>query len=166
MKLEDMRIGQRVIWTDPASKNGWWGCIIALDSTVKEGPIIFMADTGVRYQCLPDQCLPEELAPLTHSESTPRKYEDIGQEIGQLVDKKNAKYGDSFNRSGAILRILYPDGVAPSQYEDMLCVVRILDKLFRVATAKDGKDPGGESPYRDIAGYGLLGAERNERRSI
>jgi hypothetical protein len=93
------------------------------------------------------------------------KYEDIGQSIGKLVDQKNRQYGDSFNRSGSILRILYPEGVAPSQYEDMLCVVRILDKLFRVATAKDGRDAGGESPYRDIAGYGLLGAERSGRKS-
>jgi hypothetical protein len=35
-----------------------------------------------------------------------------------------------------------------------------LDKLFRIATARDAL---GESPYRDIAGYGLLGAARAER---
>ena len=38
-------------------------------------------------------------------------------------------------------------------------VVRVLDKLFRIATDRDAL---GESPWRDIAGYGLLGARRVE----
>lgn len=93
---------------------------------------------------------------------TSARYMRIGTAVGALVDRKNAQYGDSFNRSGEILRVLFPNGVAPSQYEDMLCLVRIIDKMFRIATAKDGVDPGGESPYRDIAGYGLLGTYRSE----
>lgn len=43
------------------------------------------------------------------------------------------------------------------QMDDALCVVRILDKLFRIATDRDAL---GESPYVDIAGYALLGAAR------
>ena len=56
-----------------------------------------------------------------------------------------------------MLRILYPSGVSPDQYDDLLAVARIVDKLFRIANQKDAF---GESPYRDIAGYGLLGAGR------
>lgn len=41
----------------------------------------------------------------------------------------------------------------------MLCLVRILDKMFRIATDKDAL---GESPYRDIAGYGILGAVKDQ----
>ena len=81
-------------------------------------------------------------------------YEKTGAEIGNLVAKKQEAYGDSFGKSGAILRILYPDGVTPENYDDMLTVARILDKLFRVAIRKNAF---GESPYRDIAGYGILG---------
>lgn len=87
-------------------------------------------------------------------------YEVLGQEIGQLVDKKNQAYGNSFNQAGAILRVLYPDGIHPEQYDDMLAVVRIVDKLFRIATQKDAF---GESPFADIAGYGLLGAFRHRK---
>ncbi|MBW2598588.1 MAG: hypothetical protein JRC60_00445 [Deltaproteobacteria bacterium] len=36
-----------------------------------------------------------------------------------------------------------------------MAVTRIIDKLFRIATDKDAL---GESPYHDIAGYGILGA--------
>lgn len=83
----------------------------------------------------------------------PGKYEEIGKEIGALVDKKNAAYGDSFNKSGEILKLLFPKGIAPEQYEDMLFIVRNIDKLFRLATSKDAF---GENPCRDIAGYAIL----------
>lgn len=89
----------------------------------------------------------------------PGKYAALGDEIGRLVDAKQVAYGDSFGRSGAVLRELYPRGIAPDQYDDMLSLVRIIDKLFRIANQRDAF---GESPYRDIAGYGLLGAARSE----
>jgi hypothetical protein len=41
----------------------------------------------------------------------------------------------------------------------MLCVVRIFDKLKRIAT---NKDAFGESPYGDIIGYGLLGLHKDK----
>lgn len=84
-------------------------------------------------------------------------FEELGREIGALVDTKQAAYGDSFGKSGEILRILYPAGIRPEQYDDALALVRIIDKMFRIATDRDAL---GESPYRDIAGYGMLGAER------
>jgi hypothetical protein len=86
-------------------------------------------------------------------------YQKLGTEIGRLVDEKNKAYGDSFNKSGEILKILYPNGVEPSQYVDMLGVVRVIDKLFRIATQKDAFN---ESPWKDITGYGLLGTKNNE----
>ena len=90
-------------------------------------------------------------------------YEKLGKEIGALVDEKQRLYGDSFNRSGGVLRVLYPDGVKPDQYGDLLTLVRILDKLFRIATSASGDE---ESPYMDIAGYGLLGARRATKAPI
>jgi len=88
------------------------------------------------------------------------RYSTIGQEIGELVEKKQQAYGDSFGKSGAVLRILYPNGVPPEQLDDALTIVRILDKIFRVATDRDAL---GESPYRDIVGYGLLALARIEK---
>jgi len=82
-------------------------------------------------------------------------YETIGKTIGALVDEKQAAYGDSFGKSGDVLRILYPKGVPPEKYNDMLAIVRIVDKLFRIATDASAF---GESPYKDIAGYGILGS--------
>lgn len=82
-------------------------------------------------------------------------YEQIGQEIGRLVDEKQKAYGRSFQKAPKILEILYPDGVKPEQYADMLTLVRIIDKQTRIASGD--KKAFGESPYRDIAGYGILG---------
>ena len=84
-------------------------------------------------------------------------YERVGVEIGRLVDEKNRAYGDSFNQSGKILEILYPEGVKPDQYQDMLATTRVIDKLFRIA---NNKGAFGENPWKDIAGYALLKAER------
>jgi hypothetical protein len=86
-------------------------------------------------------------------------YQDIGQQIGELVERKQAAYGDSFGKSGSIMLALYPDGISPGQIDDALTVVRVVDKLFRIATDRDAL---GESPWRDIAGYSLLSVRRIE----
>jgi len=92
-------------------------------------------------------------------EKEPRPFSDIGREIGELVEEKNKAYGSSFDKCGTFLKLLYPDGVEPEQYTDMLCIVRMFDKLIRIAT---NKDAFGESPYRDLVGYGLLGVRKDE----
>lgn len=90
------------------------------------------------------------------------KFAKLALQVGELVDEKNTAYGNSFGEAGNFLKILYPNGVPPEKYDDMLCVVRIFDKLKRIATKKDAF---GESPYGDIVGYGLLGLNRdNEAR--
>lgn len=88
-------------------------------------------------------------------------YERIGAEVGRLVAEKQAAYGDSFGKAGEILRVLYPAGISPDSYGDALAIVRVIDKLFRIATDKDAF---GESPWRDIAGYGLLGTHASQKR--
>ena len=85
---------------------------------------------------------------------TQNKYEKLGKEVGRLVDEKQKAYGNSFGVSGEFLKLLYPEGIRPDQYLDALTLVRIFDKQKRIATDCDAF---GESPYNDIAGYGLLG---------
>ena len=83
-----------------------------------------------------------------------KSYSHLGTTIGRLVEEKDQAYGSSFQRSQEILKILYPEGVQPDQYCDMLGMIRVIDKLFRIANRKEAF---GENPWRDIAGYGLLG---------
>jgi len=88
-------------------------------------------------------------------------FTNLGYEIGKLVAEKNEAYGDSFGKIGNVMRELYPDGICAVQMDDALTVVRVLDKLFRIATKKDAF---GESPWKDICGYGLLGWKRDEEK--
>tara|TARA_E500000305_G_C3957846_1_gene205496 strand:+ start:195 stop:485 length:291 start_codon:yes stop_codon:yes gene_type:complete len=89
------------------------------------------------------------------------RFEQIGTDIGKLVDEKNTAYGSSFEKSEQVLRVLYPNGIKPDQYKDMLAITRIVDKLFRIATKKDSF---GENPFKDIAGYGILGVANDEEK--
>lgn len=121
-----------------------------------------MTDTKSAY-CTYPNC--ECVAPHASDKFEPKKptkigpFEKIGADIGRLVEAKQLAYGDSFGKAGDVMRILYPEGVPPEKLDDALTVVRVLDKLFRIATAKDAF---GESPWRDIAGYSLLAVRRDE----
>jgi hypothetical protein len=88
-------------------------------------------------------------------------FEMLGRELGALVAEKDRAYGSAFADAGAFLKLLYPDGVKPEHYGDMLAIVRVFDKLKRIAT--DG-DALGESPWRDIGGYAILALARLEPR--
>lgn len=82
--------------------------------------------------------------------------------IGRLVAQKQKAYGDSFGKCGKFLELLYPNGINKDQYGDMLAIVRVFDKLMRIATDKKAFD---ENPWKDICGYSLLALrkENNEK---
>lgn len=86
-------------------------------------------------------------------------YEKLGQEIGALVNEKNEAYGSSFEKTGEFLMLLYEDGLGPEDWDDALLLARIFDKMVRIANRKEAFD---ENPYKDIAGYGLLGAKLDD----
>lgn len=88
-----------------------------------------------------------------------KRYQEIASSIGKLTQEKNEAYGDSFGQACRILEVLYPGGIAPSQYRDALAITRVIDKLFRLANKRDAF---GESPWRDIAGYAILGVANDE----
>jgi len=87
------------------------------------------------------------------------KYEDLATRIGKLVDEKNVAYGDAVGTCGSFLRVYFPDGVPVEKYQEMLYMVRCHDKFSRIATAPDAF---GESPWHDVAGYGILAAAHSE----
>ena len=86
---------------------------------------------------------------------------ELSINLGSLLEEKNKAYGSAFSKSSEILKILYPDGIQPEQYTDLLLTTRILDKLFRIANDKSAFN---EEPWKDIAGYGLLGLFKEQDR--
>lgn len=87
----------------------------------------------------------------------------IANDLSQLIEKKNQAYGNAFDKTEDILKILYPNGIKVEQYKDIHVLVRMLDKICRIAR---DNDPFNESPYMDLAGYSLLALERREKDEI
>lgn len=81
------------------------------------------------------------------------RFASLAGETARLVAEKNLAYGDSFAKCGDFLRLLWPDGVPPAQYGDMLALVRMFDKMMRIAHDETAFD---EEPKRDMLGYALL----------
>lgn len=81
--------------------------------------------------------------------------------VAHTIDK-NRKYGDAVRKTLGILQELYPGGIRPDQYSDLLLLVRVLDKLIRIATyTPERRDADDESPWSDVRGYGILGEEKD-----
>jgi hypothetical protein len=90
-----------------------------------------------------------------------KNLKEISLDLGSLLEEKNKAYGSAFSKSSEVLKILYPDGIHPDQYTDLLITTRILDKLFRIATDKSAFN---EEPWKDIAGYGILGIYKEQEK--
>lgn len=89
-------------------------------------------------------------------------YTEIGRAIGKLVDDKNRIYGDAFSKTGDFLKILYPDGIKPKDYNNVLALARVFDKIMRIANGNQGN----ENAWNDLAGYGILMSKEEERENI
>lgn len=85
--------------------------------------------------------------------------------LADTLEEKSKAYGDSYRSGGAFLRTLFPDGVQPEAYDDLLTMVRVFDKYKRIANNPGKADPGGEDPFLDAAGYDILAyVRRGETR--
>jgi hypothetical protein len=90
------------------------------------------------------------------------KYIKTATELGKLVSEKNSSYGNSFKDSEYFLKLLFPTGIPVEKYRDILLIVRVFDKMKRIATRKDAF---GENPWSDINGYALLGTVNDEEEA-
>lgn len=86
-----------------------------------------------------------------------RSFQELAKGIADLVTEKEKAYGSAFDKAGDFLKVLYPEGIKPDQYKDMLCIVRVFDKLMRIATSYEGTEEKKVDAYSDLMGYGLLG---------
>lgn len=82
----------------------------------------------------------------------PSSLTDLTQQLGTLLEEKDKEYGQSATIAGDLLKILYPTGIQDSDYENVTLLVRIFDKMKRIASGSTS-----ENSWQDIAGYGILG---------
>lgn len=77
--------------------------------------------------------------------------------IAELVEEKNKAYGSAFNKTQDFLKILYPDGIKPEQYHNMLFTLRIFDKLMRISheNANSFNEDARKDILRLFSSYGV-----------
>jgi len=88
------------------------------------------------------------------------KFKKITDDLAQILSTKDEAYGNAFDKTTQILSLLYPNGIKVEQYKDLHVIIRMLDKISRIAR---DNDPLGESPYMDIAGYSILSLARDNK---
>lgn len=81
-------------------------------------------------------------------------YINKAEEIARLVTNKQKQYGNAISSTGEFLKSLYPNGITPEQYEDLGILVRMYDKMKRIANGNQGE----ENAWNDLMGYALLKA--------
>lgn len=93
-------------------------------------------------------------------------YEQKGKELGALVDRKQAAYGNAITQTYEVVKAFmtpyYNEDdktytIPQSLLQHLLLQVRIIDKQNRIFNNPDF-DLMDESPYSDLGGYGLLGS--------
>lgn len=97
----------------------------------------------------------------TDCEDRPEVIEAV--KVAGLVIRKQQAYGNALDSVPKMLKELYPNGIAPDQFETANFIIHVLDKVKRAAT---DNDPMGEDPWQDIMGYALrmVVARKHERK--
>jgi len=79
---------------------------------------------------------------------------DIACDVVKVVEEKNREYGSAFQKVGEILSILFPNGIPTNKYHDAAILIRVLDKVCRIANTNDKGVK--KDAWLDICGYALL----------
>jgi hypothetical protein len=88
---------------------------------------------------------------------TPKTFQDIALETADTLVLKDKAYGSSFNKTAEFLKLLFPDGVVDDQYSHLMYIVRVLDKIGRIANCSLlPPEEGVLDAYKDINGYTTL----------
>ncbi len=66
---------------------------------------------------------------------------DLVKKFGDVIDGKDRSNGDNSARVANMMRELYPDGIQPDQYDEVLGMARILDKLSSVTSQEGAVKP-------------------------
>ena len=74
-------------------------------------------------------------------------FREILNDMADLLEKKDRAYGGANTRTARIMEVLYPNGIQPEEYVQVLAITRIVDKLCRQSVTDDPEN------WKDILGY-------------
>ncbi|HNC56972.1 MAG TPA: hypothetical protein PLP33_16140 [Leptospiraceae bacterium] len=90
-----------------------------------------------------------------------KSFREIALKQAELLEKKNRAYGGSFNKTSEHLKLLFPDGIVDDQYQHVMFIIRVLDKLSRIANSSLlPPEEGCLDAYFDINGYSFLAIKK------
>lgn len=99
-----------------------------------------------------------EVPPSSSSPEVYRKwFSDASVVIAEMLGDKRDSYGDNLIVSGQFLKLLYPTGIPLNAYAEVLVIIRLIDKLMRIANQHSNPElwTEQESPWLDVAGYAI-----------
>jgi len=96
---------------------------------------------------------PEPKAKKASKKKSRSSFEGIALELSSMLEDKNRKYGDSYAKMAHVLPLFFPNGVPADKLLDAIFILRIVDKLMRIASNQPDED---EDPIKDVAGYAIL----------
>ena len=83
-----------------------------------------------------------------------KELEFVAACVVKTVRDKNKEYGSAFRKVSEILSILFPSGMTPDKYDDAALLIRVLDKICRIANTNSEEVK--KDAWLDICGYALL----------
>lgn len=119
----------------------------------------------------PELTLVKTIAKIGNEVNSKASYfENMGWDIGKLIDKKQMAYGDSVSKTYKLMQIFLEQyenedetyTIPKSLLKHILLQVRMIDKQNRIFSNPDG-DLMEENPYSDTVGYGMLGVRMCEK---
>lgn len=154
----NIKLGDRV---KIISNDSFWNGLI--------GKVIYFDDICVEVKLFDGKEVSLLRNEVVKIENKQKSFQDIANEIGQFTDMKNDAYGSSVDATYEVLKVLlnkYKNNdstytIPESLLKHILLQVRMIDKINRIFNNPEG-DKLGESAYRDLAGYSLIGVRMTE----
>lgn len=79
---------------------------------------------------------------------------EAGEKQTLLVAEKNSAYGSAFEQITKLLEQLFPNGIPVHKYGDVSILIRMLDKVCRIANEQENFN--NEDAWDDIMGYAMI----------
>jgi hypothetical protein len=157
-------IGDEVKIISNDSYNGLIGTITDIDPKRKDY-LVFINDDEIVWFDENELVLIKPNA----SKINKKSFQEIANEIGKFTDMKNDAYGSSVDATYEVMKVFlnkYKNDdntytIPESLLKHIFLQVRMIDKQNRIFNNPDG-DKMEESPYRDLAGYSLIGVRMTE----
>ena len=84
-------------------------------------------------------------------------FENIAKQVVDAVQRGNKETGNCITETTKVIRILFPNGIPSGKEQDEAIIVRILDKMFRIANAQGNTS----AIWQELTAYALNASKQS-----